>query len=67
MRSTDSTSDWLNLREAAGYLGIHPNTLAKHALDWEVPHYRIGGRQGVGDHRFRRAELEVWLESRRVR
>ncbi len=34
--------DVLNLTEAAALLRVHPVTLRKRALEWGVPHKRLG-------------------------
>ncbi len=65
MRSNDSspTDDWLTNKQAAQVIGINFRTLKR----WEPPdgpaYYRFGSR---GDRRYRRDDIEQWLEERRV-
>lgn len=51
----------MDLKQAAGFLGVHPKTLAKRARAGTVPARRIGDR----DYRFVRSELKDCL--RRVK
>jgi excisionase family DNA binding protein len=59
-----TSSDIISLPEACGFLGIHRNTLYKLIQAGEVPAFRMikGGRW-----RFRKSELEQWLEDRQSR
>jgi excisionase family DNA binding protein len=50
----------LTARAVAELLGVHPNWVYVHAASGEVPGYRVGGAL-----RFRRCEIERWLETRR--
>ena len=50
----------LDARETARFLGIGLNTLRIATRDGRVPSYRIG--RAV---RYRRSDLEAWLEQRR--
>jgi excisionase family DNA binding protein len=52
--------EWLSTDEAAAYLGLSKSTVQKLAARREIdPHAPRGGRA-----RFRRAELDCYLESR---
>jgi excisionase family DNA binding protein len=59
-----SSSDIISLPEACDFLGVHRNTLYKLIQAGEVPAFRMikGGRW-----RFRKSELEQWLEDRQSR
>jgi excisionase family DNA binding protein len=56
-------TELLTLRQAASHIGIHYNTLQRWATQGTVPAYKFGRR---GDWRFRRSELDRWLEAHRV-
>ena len=43
----------VSIREAARFLGVHPNTMPKWSVDKVIPSYRVGRR------RDRRFELEA--------
>jgi hypothetical protein len=49
--------DVLNLNEAAALLRVHPVTLRKRAVQWGVPHKRLGA-----EWRFSRKMLTRWLQ-----
>jgi len=49
----------LSISEAAGLLGVHPNTLRRWADAGLVRAYRLGPR---GDRRFRRTDIEELLK-----
>ncbi len=53
-------SEWVSLREAADILGVHPATIRNWADKGELPMRRTPG----GHRRFRRDDLEAWLETR---
>ena len=52
-------SPFLTTEEGASYLRIHPRTLARMARLGEIPGLQIG-RQW----RFRRADLDAWVDSK---
>ncbi len=52
-----ATPDVMTLREAASYLRIHWRTLADWAREGRVPVSRLGRA-----YRFRKANLDQWLE-----
>jgi excisionase family DNA binding protein len=60
----DSFSDIISVPEACKFLGIHRNTLYKLIQAGELPAFRMirGGRW-----KFRRSELERWLEDKQSR
>ena len=54
----------LSVAEACSFLGVHRNTLYKLIRAGEIPALRLitGGRW-----KFRKPDLEQWLEDRQVR
>lgn len=54
--------DLLNYREAARVLGVQVGTVYAWVSRRQIPHVRLGPRLV----RFRRTELESWIEERRV-
>lgn len=51
----------LSRKEAAEYLGVHPQTLAKWASTgaYQLKYLKIGGRAF-----YRKSDLEAWLRTR---
>lgn len=56
--------DTLNRRDAAEYIGVSYSTLRNWAStgDQEIPYYKPGR-----EARYRREDLDAWLETQRVR
>lgn len=55
--------DIFNTRDAAGYVRLAKTTLERFRLTGEGPQYcKLGGAV-----RYRKVDLDAWLESRRVR
>ncbi len=54
----------ISVPEACAFLGVHRNTLYKLIVDGDLPAFRLtaGGRW-----KFRKNDLEEWLETRQVR
>jgi excisionase family DNA binding protein len=52
-------SEWINLGDAADFVGVHPTTMRAWADKGEMPSQRTPG----GHRRFRREDLEAWLEA----
>lgn len=50
-------NDVLTLAEAAALLRVHPVTLRKRAVQWGVPHRRLGA-----EWRFSRQVLTHWIQ-----
>lgn len=50
----------MTVRELADFLGVHENWVYAHAMAGNVPSYKIGSNR-----RFRRSEIEAWLEQQR--
>ncbi len=57
-----NSSEWVSLGEAAEIIGVHPATIRNWAERGELPCRRTPG----GHRRFRRADLEQWLETHRA-
>lgn len=57
----DTLGPWLELSEAAEYLGVHFTTLRRWADDGQVPCIRTPG----GRRRFKKLELEAFMASLR--
>lgn len=53
--------DWLNLSEAARILGVHPTTVRSWSDRGLLPVHRTQG----GHRRFRRSEVNLWLQTHR--
>jgi excisionase family DNA binding protein len=51
----------LTAAEVAEMLGVHPNYVYDLATSVELPSFKIGGNR-----RFRRSEVERWLETKHV-
>lgn len=47
----------LDIRQAADYLGISPDSLYKYASESVIPAFKLGNRW-----RFKRSLLENWIE-----
>ena len=48
----------LDLREAAKFLGVSPDTLYRYAAKGTVPTFKLGNRW-----KFRRSKLIAWMEA----
>lgn len=59
--SPDTLGPWLELSEAADYIGVHFTTLRRWADDGQVPCIRTPG----GRRRFKREELDAFIASLR--
>ncbi len=53
------SSEWVNLGDAADFIGVHPTTMRSWADKGEIPSQRTPG----GHRRFRREDLEAWLQA----
>ena len=47
----------MDIRQAADYLGISPDTLYKYASEGFIPAFKLGNRW-----RFKRSLMESWME-----
>jgi excisionase family DNA binding protein len=52
---------WMSLSEAADVLGIHPSTVRNWSDQGTLPVHRTKG----GHRRYRRSEIELWMQSQR--
>lgn len=52
-------SEWINLGDAAEFVGVHPTTMRAWADKGEIPSQRTPG----GHRRFRLQDLEAWVET----
>jgi excisionase family DNA binding protein len=53
--------EWLSLSEVASLLGVHPSTVRSWSDQGHLPAHRTQG----GHRRFRRREVELWIQSHR--
>ena len=53
--------DWLSLSEVAGMLGVHPSTVRSWSDRGHLPAHRTQG----GHRRYRRTEVEMWIQTHR--
>ena len=58
MLSDNKMDDMLTLREVAGLLRVHPNTLRRWSNEGRIRAHRISSR---GDRRFKREEIARFL------
>lgn len=49
----------MDIRQAADYLGISPDTLYKYSAEGFVPAFKLGNRW-----RFKRSRLDEWMDQR---
>ena len=54
-------TEWLSLNKAAEILGVHPSTVRNWSDNGALPVYRTTG----GHRRYKRAEVELWSQSKR--
>jgi excisionase family DNA binding protein len=55
------TGEWLSLSEVSRILGVHPSTVRNWSDQGYLPVHRTKG----GHRRFRRGEVELWMQSQR--
>jgi len=56
------SQEWLSLSEIAEILGVHPSTVRSWSDQGRMPVHRTQG----GHRRYRRSEIELWMQSRHV-
>lgn len=56
---TDTNDKMLTVKEVAGLLNIHPNTLRRWSEQGRIITYKINSR---GDRRFKRSDIEKFLD-----
>lgn len=54
--------EWLSLGDVAKMLGVHPSTVRSWSDQGVLPVHRTKG----GHRRYRRAELDLWMQSQRA-
>lgn len=54
--------EWLSLSEIAAELGVHPSTVRNWTNQGQIPFHRTQG----GHRRFKRNEVELWLNSQQA-
>ena len=57
-----TTLEWLSVKELALYLNLKPKTVYHLVETASIPHYRVGRVV-----RFRREEVDAWMESKRIK
>lgn len=57
--SNQKTDEWLSLGQVAQMLGVHPSTVRNWSDQGELPVHRTHG----GHRRYRRSDVELWLQS----
>ena len=55
--ATRAVREVMDIRDAAEYLGISPDTLYKYASEGFIPAFKLGNRW-----RFKRSLMENWME-----
>lgn len=53
--------DWMSLSQVSKILGVHPSTVRNWSDQGHLPVHRTKG----GHRRYRRSEVELWLQSQR--
>lgn len=66
MTATTVSTDYMTTKEAAAYLGLSPNTLSGWRYLNTGPMYQRLGTSRRAKVRYRRADLEAWLEANTV-
>jgi excisionase family DNA binding protein len=47
----------MNIRQAAQYLGVSPDTLYKYVNEQKIPAFKLGNRW-----RFKKSKIDQWME-----
>jgi excisionase family DNA binding protein len=55
--SVDSLREVMNVDQAAGYLGVSPDTLYKYLSEGRLPAFKLGNRW-----RLKKTTLDRWME-----
>ncbi|UJS17861.1 MAG: helix-turn-helix domain-containing protein [Candidatus Jettenia sp.] len=62
MEIVKNDSEYLNVREAATFLGVSPDTIYSWTMRRTIPHYKLGKLL-----KFKRGDLIAHMESMKVR
>jgi excisionase family DNA binding protein len=57
------SDDWMSLSQVSQLLGVHPSTVRNWSDRGRLPVHRTQG----GHRRYRRSELDLWLQSQRMK
>lgn len=57
----ESTTDWLDAKGVAALLGMSEHWVRLRTKAGEIPHFAVGGLK-----RYRKADIEAYVESLRV-
>ena len=49
----------LNIKEVAGYLGVHSSTIYRYAQKGQIPAFKIGS-----DWRFTKKHIDKWIDEK---
>lgn len=55
--SNQQIDKYINIDEAAGYLGVNPSTIRSWIKNKDMPHHRVGGKL----LKFKRSEIDNWI------
>ncbi|MGX4707655.1 helix-turn-helix domain-containing protein (plasmid) [Rhodococcus sp. DMF-1] len=62
MTTTEMTSPWMTVKQAAAYLGMHPNTVLHHLKDTkQLRGYQPSGKDGVW--RIHRSDVDEFIRT----
>ena len=61
-QKVSTPGEWLGLSEVAQLLGVHPSTVSSWSDQGHLPVHRTQG----GHRRYRRSEVELWIQSRQT-
>jgi len=61
----DAVIELLTLKETAKILKVHPATLRRWDKQGILKAVRIGSRRGVGDRRYKKKSIEVYISRKR--
>ncbi len=51
----------MNIRQAAQYLGVSPDTLYKYVNEQQIPAFKLGNRW-----RFKKSKLDQWMDEKSI-
>lgn len=59
VKKIGSLAEVMDIRQAAEYLQISPDTLYKYAIAGDIPAFKLGNRW-----RFRRSRIDEWMAAK---